>query len=230
MAMACFGLLATAGSCTAAARALDERELAALLDRLETNLGKVRSLRTRFTQEKHLSIFTDVVRSEGMLLFLRPSAVRFEMTRPFRSVLIATERAAARYEFLDGRWQKMKPGGAAPVRLVTEQIASWLEGKLRERSDTYAISATADGSATITLTPRHKKFREFVTAIELALNKEETYFTSVTIREPGGDFTRMVFVRPEHNVDLPAALFDTAASAPPPLGPVPDGDGRQEGK
>jgi outer membrane lipoprotein-sorting protein len=206
-------------------RKLSEQELDSLLDRLEAKLGRVRSLRANFVQEKHLSIFTDVVKSEGVLLFLRPDSVRFEMTKPYQSVLIAAERSVARYEFLDGHWQKMKSEGVTPVRVVTEQIAMWMAGKFRERKDVYGISATADGMVTITLTPRNEKFRQYVTAIELGLNKEESYFSTVTIREPGGDFTRMLFVNPEHNIDLPKQVFDTAGPAPPPLGP-PSSDKR----
>ena len=198
-------------------RTLNAPELAALLDRVEGKLGQVHSLRADFVQEKHLSLFTDVVTSEGVLLFVRPNAVRFEMTKPFQSVLIAAGKSVARYEFLDGRWQKMMPGGAAVVRIVTQQIASWLEGKFRAKSDLYEISAADAGGITITLLPRDAKFREFVTAIELALAKEETHFTSVTIREPGGDFTRMLFTHPRHNVELPKQLFDTGGATPPPL-------------
>ena len=153
-----------------------------------------------------------------MLLFQRPGAVRFEITKPFRSVLIASGKSAAKYEFIDGRWHKMKQGGAAAVRMVTEQIASWLAGRLREKADTYAISATAADAVTITLTPRDKKFREFVTAIELTLSTDETHFTAVVIREPGGDFTRTRYVAPRHNVALPKGLFDTTGPAPQPLG------------
>jgi outer membrane lipoprotein-sorting protein len=199
-------------------RTLNAPELAALLDRVEAKLGQIRSLRADFVQEKHLSLFTDVVASEGVMLFVRPNTVRFEMTKPYQSVLIAAGKSVARYEFLDGRWQKMMPGGAAVVRIVTEQIASWLEGKFRAKSGLYEISAAeAGGIVTLTLLPRDAKFREFVTGIELALAREETHFTSVTIREPGGDFTRMLFAHPRHNVELPQRLFDTGGSAPAPL-------------
>ena len=209
--------LVSVASVAAAPRDLSEQELSALLDRLETKLGQIRTLRAGFVQEKHLSIFTDVVKSEGVLLFRRPDAVRFEMTKPFQSVLIAAGKSVARYEFLDGRWQKMKSGETTALRIVTGQIASWLEGKFRQKSDAYAISARADDATTVVLTPRAEKLRQFMTAIELALDKDETHFTSVTIREPGGDFTRMSFPNPKDNIDLPAELFDTAGPAPTAL-------------
>ncbi len=200
-------------------RKLSEQELTALLDRLEAKLGQVSSLRADFTQKRHLSLFTDVVRSEGALLFARPDAVRFETTRPFQSVLIAAGRSVAKYEFLDGRWQKLKPGGgAAAMRLVTEQIATWLGGKLRCKADAYELSATADADAvTITLAPRHERLRQFIAAIELTLNRNETHFDVVTVREPGGDLTRMLFKHPKHDVELPKGVFDTTGATPPPL-------------
>jgi len=200
---------------------LDAAQLDALLARLEKKLGSVRSLRADFMQEKHLSIFTDVVRSRGVLVFQRPDAVRFEMTEPFESAFIAAGKAVAKYERIDGRWQKMRSAQMTAARMVTEQIAGWLEGRFRDNTDRYAITATPATPPTIVLTPRNRKFREFLARIELALSPDETHFSSVTIHEPGGDFTRMLFQNPRHNLAIPPSVFDTTGAAPSPLPPVP---------
>ncbi len=200
----------------AAPRKLNAKELASLLDRLEKKLSKIRTMRADFIQEKHLSIFTDVVKAEGVLLFRKPDTVRFEMTKPFRSVLIAAGKSAAKYEFIDGRWKKLKPEASA-ARMVAEHISLWLEARFREKMDLYDISAVAADTTIITLTPKNKKFRQFITVIELTLHKSEEHFSAVTIREPGGDFTRMLFPDPKHDIDLPGKLFDTTGAAPAPL-------------
>ncbi len=201
-------------------RPLTEKELTTLLDGLETRLGKIRSFRADFVQEKHLSIFTEVVRVDGVLLFWRPGKVRFEITQPFQSVFIAAGKSAAKYERMEGSWKKLKPRAPA-MRIVLKEITSWLEGRLRQEGGRYDISAARAKFTTITLTVRNKKMRDYITAIELTLDKEETHFSCVTIREPGGDFTRILFVDSRHNVEMPAEIFATDGPEPAPLSLLP---------
>ncbi len=193
---------------------LTETELDELLVTLEKELGSIQTLRTDYVQEKHLSIFMNPIMVRGRLFFLRPDNVRLEITEPFHSVLIAQHKSVAKYEFLDDEWKKLSIGIPDAVLMVTGQIATWLQGRFRDKSDIYKISATSDEPTIIILTPRHEKFKEFITAIELELTEEKDRISSVTIRESGDDFTRMTFSNQERDVALPALLFDTTGDVP----------------
>lgn len=207
--------------------ALSQDELTALLDGLEKSLGGIKSLKTAFTQEKHVSIFSDVVTSHGLVFFQRPDKVRFEITEPFQSVTITDGKAVARYELVDGKWRRLDAGDAGVVLQVTSQIGAWLNGHLREKSDVYDISATGPNPATVILTPRDARFRKYISAIKLRLDARQERFESVTIAEPGGDFTTMTFTAEERDIDLPAGVFDISAQSPlmtrSAPGPAPTG-------
>jgi outer membrane lipoprotein-sorting protein len=198
------------------ARQLSHEELQALLNRLETNLGGLKTLQVDFVQEKHLSIFTSVVKSEGRILFERPDKVRFEITQPFRSVLITNGEAVARYECESGGWKKLDAGDAPMVLIVTRQISAWLEGRFRDESGTYDISAEAGEPPIIVLTPRDEGLRKYISAIRLRLDSAVARVTSVTICEPSGDYTLMTFADESRNAALPANAFDTTAATPAP--------------
>lgn len=198
-------------------RPLTETELAKLLDKLEKELGTLRTLSTDFRQEKHLSMFSDIVKAEGICLFRRPDTVRFELTKPFHSVMIAKGKAVAKFERIDGRWRKLKLGNPDVIRMVTGQIASWLQGRFRAKSDIYKISAVVGRRTTLILTPRKKGLREYITAIELGLTDDRKRIASVTIREAEGDFTVMRFTAERRDVVLPDRVFDATGEAPTPL-------------
>lgn len=193
---------------------LTETELEELLVTLEKELGSIQTIRTDFVQEKHLSIFINPVMARGRLFFLKPDNVRFEITEPFHSVLIAQSKSVAKYEFVENEWKKLNIGIPDALLMVTGQIATWLQGRFRDKSDIYKISATTDEPPIIILTPRSEKFKKFITAIELELTEEKDRIASVTIRESGDDFTRMTFSNQESDVALPISLFDTAGDAP----------------
>ena len=198
-------------------RPMTKAELDKLLRKLAREMGSTRTLRTEFRQEKHLSLFSNVIKSEGVCLFRRPATVRFELTRPFRSVMITKGKAVAKFEFIGSEWRRIKLKNTDIIRMVTGQIASWLRGKFRDQRDIYRISATTGRRTTIILTPKEKGFREYISSIELGLAAGEKRIDSVTIREPEGDYTVMKFTREQRDAPLSDKLFDTAGKAPNPL-------------
>jgi len=217
-------------SSSAQPRQLSYEELQALLNRLEKNLGGLQTLQVDFVQEKHLSIFTDVVRSEGRILFERPDKVRFEITKPFRSVLITNGKGVARYECGPDGWKKLDAGDAPVVLIVTGQIGAWLEGRFRDESGIYNISVEDDGSPIVVLTPREEGLRRYISAIRLRLENSLTRVTSVKICEPGGDYTLMTFANEKRNEALAAKAFDTSAATPVESGGAAGREGADEKK
>ena len=201
-----------------ASREMTPAELGALLDRLERNLGSIQSLAAAFTQEKHLELFSDVVMAEGIVAFRRPDDVRLEFTQPFQSVLIARRDSVAKYECVDGTWEKIKLGSTSVIQMVTGQIATWLQGRFREKSSVYQISARTGAEPVVVLTPKSKDFLKHIVSIELTISADETRVASVVIREPEGNFTKMVFTSEQRDIPLRDDVFDTARREPAKLG------------
>lgn len=195
-------------------RRLSDEELDSLLTGIEKELGTLKSLRTEFVQEKHLSIFSDVIKAKGLCLFRAPDMVRFEISEPFQSVLVARHKKVAKFEFIKGKWQKLKLPSRDIVLMVTRQIATWLRGRFRDKNGIYNVSATVGQDTTVILTPRDKNFRKNISAVELRLAKNKKHISSVRLLEPGGDFTVMKFMNQQRDIKLPNEIFDTSGTAP----------------
>jgi outer membrane lipoprotein-sorting protein len=205
-------------------RELSAAELKALLAELGREMGAIKTLKTAFAQEKHLSLFSEPVKLDGWCLFARPDSLRLEFTAPFKSALIAQGKSVAKYEFTAGKWQKLKLQSPDVVLMVTGQIAAWLQGRF-DQEGVYAVSArsAADGRITLVLAPKPGEFRKYIAAVELGLSEDKKRLVSVTIREPGGDYTLMAFSREERDVELPKEIFATSGSAPADLGKLTEG-------
>lgn len=54
---------------------------------IEDKLGSIKSLRTDFTQKRHMSLFMDVLTSRGILSFQKPDRLRWELTQDRKSVV-----------------------------------------------------------------------------------------------------------------------------------------------
>ena len=51
-----------------------------------------RSVYLEFTQERHLKLFTEPLKSEGVMLIERPDQIRWETTAPYQSILLGNHK------------------------------------------------------------------------------------------------------------------------------------------
>ncbi len=202
-------------------RTLSDGELDELLGELSTNLGKLKSIWAVFDQSKHLAILEKPLLAEGALLFACPDRIRFEYTKPFRSVSITVSNKITRYDQFGGSWRLIKSPQPA-MQKVVGQITSWMRGKFDRHKGLYIISAVdLAGETTLILTPRSKEFRQFIQQIKLTLSQDRMSISEVTITENAQDSTRIVFTQQLMNVALPERAFETHPDGPADLPAMP---------
>jgi len=182
---------------------------AVLFRRLRDELGSVETLKAEFVQERHVALFTDVLRTEGTLYFSRPRSLRFEVSQPFRSVLLVNGRKMRKFEFVDGRWAQSNPDNPGATQLVMMQMGAWLRGDILGEGDSAYTPATRPGEPlTVVLTPKDSKVLEYCREIELKFAEGPLRLESVTVHEQGEDFTRVAFSNEQRNVKFPRDFFE----------------------
>jgi outer membrane lipoprotein carrier protein len=195
-------------------RSLKGKEKENFLKKLEKNFSHLKTMKIDFLQEKHLEILSKPSIAHGVLYFKTPKSIRFEMQKPFQSILIVDNKKVARYEKKDKKWMKMKLASTEILAMVMNQISDWLKGNLRAQSRIYNIGVVEGKLSTVFLNPKIDKLKKVIESIELRLNEKQTRFDTVTIREPGGDHTILKLQKETHNLKLNKALFDTEKAEP----------------
>jgi outer membrane lipoprotein-sorting protein len=193
---------------------MSDKELAKLLATIEKEASGLVTLKSDLTQEKHLAMFNDVIKSKGLCIFQKPDMVRLDTTAPYKSSLIAAGKKVVKYNFSNGKWVKLKLPSKDIVLMVTNQIAGWMQGKFVTKDSIYDVAAFKGRNTTITLTPKDKKLRAMLSCIELTVSKVNYRVVSVKILEDGDDFTLMRFSNELENIKLPKSIFDTRPSKP----------------
>ncbi|MFO7749230.1 MAG: outer membrane lipoprotein carrier protein LolA [Desulfobacteraceae bacterium] len=191
-------------------------QLDQLLAKTEKNFGTITTVKTRLTQKKKLSVFSETIVSKGFCLFKAPDKLRLEYTDPFKSSLIVNRGRIFKYEFYQGQWQKLNPGNREIMSLVMENITSWLRGEF-QNSRVYEIKAFSGKKTTILLIPKHDRFKEFIQSFELVLNSRLNGLDAIRINETREDFTHIVFHGDVINQALPDAVFSGKDQAPQPV-------------
>jgi outer membrane lipoprotein-sorting protein len=180
-----------------------------ILQDLQHKMSSLGSVYFELTQERHLKLFTEPLKSEGFMLIERPDRIRWETTAPYQSILLGDKKSVAQFEFNDGKWQKLKLGFPQMLQRVMDQMALMNQGKLDALTGDYTISvATNNSAAVLTLVPKDENVRETLSSLEVKMLPDFSATREVVMNEPNGDLTRIVFRREKRGVKFPPGTFD----------------------
>jgi outer membrane lipoprotein-sorting protein len=180
-----------------------------ILQDLQRKMSSLDSVYFKLTQERHLKLFTEPLKSEGFMLIERPDKIRWETTAPYQSILLGDKISVAQFEFSDGKWEKLKLGFPQMLKRVMEQMSLMNQGRLDALTGDYTISVATNSSvAVVTLVPKEENARAVLSSLEIKMLPDFSATREVVMNEPDGDFTRIIFNREKRNVTFPPGTFD----------------------
>jgi outer membrane lipoprotein-sorting protein len=179
-----------------------------ILQDLQHKMSSLGSVYFELTQERHLKLFTDPLKSEGFMLIERPDKIRWETTVPYQSILLGDKKSVAQFEFTDGKWEKLKLGFPQMLQRVMQQMSLMNQGKLDALTGDYTISVSTNNETILTLVPKDENARAVLASIEVKMAADFSATREVVMNEPNGDFTRIVFNREKRGVKFPPGTFD----------------------
>ncbi|MCK5164609.1 MAG: outer membrane lipoprotein carrier protein LolA [Desulfobacula sp.] len=197
---------------------IPDDQLNQLLQNVEKNFSKIKTLRTLLTQEKNIAIFSETVISKGFCIFKSPDKLRLEFTKPFKSSLIINDDQIFKYEFFNGNWQKLDTGNKEMMLLIMENITSWLQGRFKDPG-LYEIRALKNKNMTFLLFPKAREFKKFINSFELGLNPEMNGLEYIIINETKNNYTTIRFHNDEVNKEIPDIIFKGTNDKPHPVSP-----------
>ena len=191
-------------------------EVGSFLEQLEAKHSNTKSLAVKFEQRKHLSFMSTPLVSEGRMFFAEPGLIRFELLSPYRSVLLNNNKSVSRYEYSDSGWREVKFGAGKSIKLVTDQISGWMQGKFSGQSKLFDFSISNEDPNSykvLTLTPKSKAFRKYIDLIGIRFGAlPDMKILQININEPEGDFTSMYFRGDVINGEISGEVFEDPAA------------------
>lgn len=180
----------------------------AFMKRMSATLKLVKSLKADFTQERHLSVFLDVLRAKGTFYFEMPDRLRWELREPYASVLVFNSGHAAKFNMQGKRLVKMKLGMEDLLQEVLKQIISIMHGDFDRIRGVYGFSLSRGKDIRLTMSPLSAGVSKMIKSIELSIDPVSYHVTKITIREPRGDYIEIGFYGEEENSGMDERIFD----------------------
>ena len=179
-----------------------------ILAELQQKMSSLTSVYLEFTQERQLKLFTEPLKSEGVMMIDQPGMIRWETTAPFQSILLGNQKSVAQFEFTDGKWKKLKLGFPQMLKRVMDQMTLMHQGKLDALTSDFTLSVSTGAVTVVTMVPKDENVRSMLAALEIHLQPDLSATRDVIMREPGGDLTRIIFNREKRSVKFPEKTFD----------------------
>jgi len=179
-----------------------------VLSDLQHKMASVKTVYLEFTQERVLKLFSDPLKSEGVMLIARPDKIRWETTAPYQSILLGDQKTVAQFEFNDGKWEKLKLGFPQLLQRVMQQMSLMNQGKLDALMVDYKISVATGTMTVLTMVPKDENVRGMMSSLEVHLLPDLSATREVVMNEPNGDLTRITFRNEKRDAEFPARTFD----------------------
>jgi outer membrane lipoprotein-sorting protein len=171
----------------------------------EANQG-LNTLQCDFDQEKELSFLEDKVFSSGKFYFQKKDKIRWEYEKPY-SYIIIMNGSVIRIQ--DG--EKTNRQDASSSRLfssINVVMTGIIDGSAISNEE-YFISTFFESGAQVKvdLVPAISGMKEFISSIEIYLDKSDYGVAALKIIEKSGDYTLIMFKNKKLNATLPVSVF-----------------------
>jgi outer membrane lipoprotein-sorting protein len=157
-----------------------------------------------FEQERNLTLFTQPIYFTGKMSLSRPDKLRWENIDPIPSVMIfAGDKGIRCNDDAKPVYFELKKDPI--MKMVGEQIWTWVDGNYRQLQNKYDISLT--GEQEITLVPHSGEFLKTITSVTVQFDPESFQPDTIHIRETEGDSTIIRFRNYRINQPVNDILF-----------------------
>jgi len=174
--------------------------------RLRKDSAGISTISADFVQKKFMKILSKPLVSEGKFYYAAPDSIRWEYTKPIRSVVISGKGNTKRYIASGGKLIEDKTGGAQAMKIVLDEVAGWMSGKF-DSNPSFTATLKEGSSPLITLTPVGKSMSGMIEKIEITISRKDMSVKSVRIIESASAETRIDFHPVVINKDINPSVF-----------------------
>lgn len=161
-----------------------EESLDELLKRIEKEHKEHKDFQGNFTQTKFVPLFGDKITSSGRFVFKKPDHVRWEYSKPHKSILIVTGDSGQKWSESTNRVENIRLSEDRGLDAVVKQLFTWFKGEFTKLKDDYAVSVKSREPVTLEMKPKGETVKKFIASIEVKFAKGEDEISSVKIIEP----------------------------------------------
>ena len=181
------------------------KDVVAFKKQFATESAKIVSISSDFSQEKTLSALTEKITSTGKFWFKRSNKLRLEYTRPFVYLIVMNgDKMLVRDNQKENR---INVKSSKLFQQVSRIMIDCVQGTILDSKDFTTRVFEKETTFLLEMTPVSKTLQEFFQTIVLTVDKKDYSAKSITMNEPMGDITLILFDHKKLNEPIPDTVF-----------------------
>lgn len=160
---------------------------------------------TSFIQEKHIDILDEVIVSKGKLDIIQPGKIAWRYIEPTEySIIITPENTVIKNE---KGVQSYNTQSNSMFKYINEIVQATFSGEIINRSDFEKRVSEEGTNYKVALTAKDNELSKYLEGVVIFFDKETLTMKKVSMLEPGGDFTDIIFKNLRTNIKIDETVF-----------------------
>jgi len=164
------------------------------------------SITTAFKQEKHISILTKPLKSEGQMYFKKPDMLKWAYTSPYDYAIIFKAETIIIND--EGKVSNFDLSASKSFMEINQIIVNSVSGNIlqEEQFDIQYLSSSKYYLAK--MEPKAEQLKSYIAVIEVYIDKNDFTVSKIKLIEKGGDYTLIDFYDKSLNTDISDEIFE----------------------
>ena len=169
----------------------DMKDIDGFKTRFEASTNLINSIESSFTQEKHLKVISEVVKSKGHFYFMKENKLRWQYDKPYQFIIVFNNdkiilKDTKKTTVLDAKSNDM-------FKKITEIMAMSLQGKVLGVEDFNVSYFESDELYLLKIIPQNKEISDLFSIIKIYIDKKDYSVSMLEFSEKTGDYTKIIF-------------------------------------
>ncbi|SDB60996.1 Outer membrane lipoprotein-sorting protein [Flavobacteriaceae bacterium MAR_2010_188] len=184
---------------------LSASEQKSFTEKVKISAEETRSIISDFVQDKHISVLSDVVKSEGKMVLLMPDKIRWEYLTPTSNIAIFSGNKL--YVNDDGKKNEFDLDGNKIFKSFNSLIINSIKGDMFDENQFEITYFDKSENYMVRFIPKEKRLKKLISAFELKFDKVSAVVEEVKLIESANDFTTIRFLNRKTNVEVKPSEF-----------------------
>jgi len=168
--------------------------------KFDENVKKLISIKSDFTQEKHLSFMQDSILSKGIFRYKKQDKIRLEYITPFKYLMVLNNgkiyiKDGAKVNKFDSRSNKL-------FKQINDMLINTMNGNVLQSKDYKITYFENDNIYMLELQPLDKSIADLIQKIKIYIDKKKLTVLKLRLTEKSGDYTLISFFNTQQNIDI----------------------------
>lgn len=180
-------------------------EIAAFKATVEKETKTVKSLKTDFTQYKHMDFLSKDIETSGKMAFKTPNLLNWQYTKPYQYSIVFKSNKV--YINDQGNKSTIDAGNSKMFEKINKLIIGSVSGNMFDDKEfNIAYFKTKDFYIT-KLSPTTATIKKYIKQVDLYFPINDATVSQVKLIEPSNDFTKIVFKNKQINAKVDDSVF-----------------------